>query len=295
MSLEDVTNRLNRERLLISETILRLEENIKSKSIMRVISKLRDPLTLFLETVIVTIISSILFTPLYNFIFAVPLSPVTVVVFLALMVFILIIPINLFLSYIYTLTKNRLIDKMGLQEKLRSLTSFEQRFLREIFPKFQVEANPRKINVLTEIEIDRDVLSSGLLYTDYYFKTQESSFSFRSERFYKDVSGKYLVYEECLSHNRNKAEFIVRDNCIEKKIENDSKLKLRFLPAYRLLTKQLYNLNKKLSENKRTVIDIQGDKLRLVFYEPTPLGPEWVSANFLQTIDSLKRFLNANL
>ncbi|MEM2907250.1 MAG: hypothetical protein QW739_04155 [Candidatus Odinarchaeota archaeon] len=292
MSIKNIISELDTER----KTILKIINNIKTvlyeKRIPRLAEILREPVYLFIEVVLVTAISIITMPFLYNFIFAVPPSPITVTIYLILVVFIIIIPFNLLVNKLSVYFKQKLLKKSDLEIKLAELTKYEKSFLSMLFPNLKVENKPKKINILSEIEIDESALNTSLFYNDFEFKNTNLEFKLSVINFHKNISGKYLVYDECLNHEYGKVDFIIENNIIWKNISGGDNMTIRFLPKHRGLTKLLYMFNT-LSSIKKTELSIEHNRLKITVYEPVPPGVEWLSAKIPETIDSFKNFILA--
>ncbi|WEU40450.1 MAG: hypothetical protein OdinLCB4_000515 [Candidatus Odinarchaeum yellowstonii] len=294
MSVEKIISEIKLKRENIASILNEFKAVFNKNKILRLEEFLKSPVHLFIEVILVTVISIILLPFIYNFIFIVPLSPLTFTIYLMVIVFIIVIPFNLILNRLCSHIKSKYFKNSALKSALAELTKLETEFLKAVFKSKIIENKPKKLDILTEIELNESALKTSLSYNAYTIFKDEEIAKIEIIDFHKNISGRYLLYEENLKNQYGELELIVDNNIIWKKSAIEEG-KMRLIPAQRQLTKLLFNF-KNISLIKRVEFIVEKNNMRIIVYEPTPLSEEWLSARIPETIESFRNLaLNLGL
>ncbi len=289
MSVEKIISEIKLERENIKNTLNEFKTASSKNKFLHLIEVLKNPVYLFIEVVIVTVLSIILLPFIYNFIFIVPLSPLTFTVYLLLIVFLIIIPFNLILNKLCSRFKIKYFKKLNLESKLIELTKLEKEFLQVIFQNYRIETKSKKVDTLTELELDELALKTSLVYNTYNLTSNGIESKIEIIDFHKNISGRYLLYEENLKNQYGEIELIIDNNIIWKNYKQEN-VNLRLLPAHRGLIKLLFNF-KNISRIKRVEFTIEQNYLRVIIHEPAPPDEKWLSARIPETLAGFRKFI----
>ncbi|MHA1410173.1 MAG: hypothetical protein ACTSQY_07715 [Candidatus Odinarchaeia archaeon] len=283
---------IKKQRENITNKLIQVENEIKNNRLQNALNYIREnPLVILAELLISGGVFFIVLLPLYNFLFITPPSPLTVVLFVLLMGFIVIIPLNLIFSMITTKFKKKKLNELKLRENIANLKKYELEYLQEIFAGFKVDYTEKNIKIFDEMEVNEEILYSSFFFNIYTFKKDNETLAIEGDRMYKSIFGNYLFLKYTDGNRFEEMNIRIRNNIMFKCKKNREQVRLQLLPTNRNLVKKLFRLSAILSKNKKIDVQISGDTIIMVIYEPSRLNPEWIKADTLGVLRELSKLL----